>query len=96
MDPPIDNLLSNIFDNVLDIFSPDCNLDFDLSPLLVEAPSQPQMPLVDLFSMPLLPEAVYRSATEAEESIQSWAAQYKYAFVKQYSKSLSGGRKKHI
>jgi len=34
MDPSTDNPLSDIFDNALDIFSPDYNLDFDLSPPL--------------------------------------------------------------
>jgi hypothetical protein len=99
MDFSTDNLLSDIFDNALDIFSPDFNLDLDLPPLsveLVEELSQPQVLSEDLFSMLLLPEAVYTSATEAEESIQSWAAQYKYAFIKQHSISLSRGWKKYI
>ena len=93
MDPLMDNPFSDIFDNTLDIFSSDYDLDIDLPPPSTDAPSESQL----WSQMPLPPEAFYRSATEAEEAIQSWAAQYKYAFVKRRSKRLnSQGRRKDV
>ena len=72
MDLPMDNPLSDIFDNALDIFSFDYNIKFDSHPLLPKEPSQSQAQLWEEPSlMPLLPEAVYTSTKEAEEAIKS-------------------------
>ena len=87
MDPFTNSPLSDIFDNALDIFPTDDDLNSVFLPLLVEEPSQAQMPL--------LLEAIYTFAIEAKESIQSWAAQHGYAFVKRRCIKLSGGRVKY-
>ena len=100
MDPHIDNPFRDIFDNVLDIFSSDYDQDFDstpYSPPLAEEPSKSQTVLLGPQLVQLLPEAVYMSAIEAEEAIQSWAAQYYYTFFKYCLKLYNTtGQKKYI
>jgi hypothetical protein len=89
MDPYTENPFRDIFDNALDIFSSEHDLDFDIpppSPPLAEGPLQSQMLFSGPLSMLLPPEAVYKSAAEAEEAIQSWAAEYNYTFFKRCSK----------
>jgi hypothetical protein len=81
MDHSTDNLLSDIFDNALDIFDnaldifpTDDDLNSVFPPPPAEEPSQPQIALVDPFSMPIPLEATYSSLTEAKDALQSWAA----------------------
>jgi hypothetical protein len=71
MDPLIDNLFSDIFENVLNRFF--SNYNFDLPPPLDKTSSQSQQQLlVELSSMLLLPEAIYKSAIDTGKAIQSW------------------------
>jgi hypothetical protein len=73
------------------------------SPLPSPMPSPVPLPVLSLPDlvtsppgMPLLPEATYSSAKEAEGAIMGWAVRYNYAFMKLRSKSINTGRRKQV
>jgi hypothetical protein len=84
-----DNPFSDIYENAHDIFS-----SHDLPPLFNQIPSplpifsSPNTPLPSCQSqdlMSLLPECIFHSEEEVADTLQKWAIEHKFGFVKQRS-----------